>query len=161
VCCVACAQTYAREQGLKKIRKEVKAGLNKLKTRRDYIKELDTVFAAYIRYRDKDKPCICCGKPLGSSPTGGGYDCGHFISRRHLTTRWDENNCHAQRKHCNRYLSGNYQGFREGLIERIGLETVENLEMAKYHDVNISTDWIKAQIAVYKAKIKEVKNEPV
>ena len=42
--------------------------------------------------------------------------------------RFNENNCHAQPKQDNRYLSGNVADYRIGLIKRIGLAPVEALE---------------------------------
>ena len=111
------------ERQLTKERKE------KLKTRNDWIKETQVAFNAFIRERDKDKPCICCGKPLGESQVGGGFDAGHYRSTGsapHL--RFCEDNAHGQTKFCNRYRAGNAVSYRLGLIQRIGLERVEKLE---------------------------------
>lgn len=60
----------------------------------------DRYFSKYIRLRDKDKPCITCGKY-------GDKDCGHFISRRFEATRFDEKNVHGQCIKCNRFEYGN------------------------------------------------------
>jgi len=101
----------------------------KLKRIPDLIREAQTEFNAYIRARDRDKPCICCGQPLELSAVGGGYDCGHYRSTgsaSHL--RFHEDNAHAQRKVCNRYGAGRAVDYRMGLIERIGLDRVEALE---------------------------------
>jgi hypothetical protein len=56
-------------------------------------------------------------------------DAGHYRSvgsAPHL--RFDEKNCHAQKKYCNNYLAGNHVAYRAGLIQRIGLREVELLE---------------------------------
>lgn len=42
--------------------------------------------------------------------------------------RFVENNVHAQRKYCNDYLSGNAVAYRQGLIKRIGVTAVEEIE---------------------------------
>ena len=42
--------------------------------------------------------------------------------------RFVEDNVHGQRKYCNQYLSGNHVEYRKGLIERIGLKRVEQIE---------------------------------
>lgn len=66
------------------------------KTHKD---KLDRVFSEYIRKRDtKDGYfiCISCGRRLPY----GQADCGHYINRRHLATRWDEENCNAQCRKC-------------------------------------------------------------
>ena len=139
-CSYPCAKAWvdARNEKLKAQKAKQEAKLDrqltkerkeKLKTRNDYIKETQVAFNAFIRERDKDKPCICCGKPLGESQVGGGFDAGHYRSvgsSPHL--RFNEDNCHGQRKYCNNWRSGNAVDYRLGLIARIGIERVEALE---------------------------------
>ena len=139
-CSYPCAKAYVdaknakiKEQKAKqeaKIERQLtKERKEKLKTRNDWIKETQVAFNAFIRERDKDKPCICCGKPLGESQVGGGFDCGHYRSTGsapHL--RFCEDNAHGQTKFCNRYRAGNAVDYRLGLIQRIGLERVEAIE---------------------------------
>lgn len=128
VCSPICATRLVKAEKkaktlLDKVRRE------KLKRIPDLIREAQTEFNAYIRSRDRDKPCICCGQPLELSAVGGGYDCGHYRSTgsaSHL--RFNEDNAHAQRKVCNRYGAGRAVDYRMGLIERIGLDRVEALE---------------------------------
>ena len=91
--------------------------------------EAQQAFNAYIRARDADKPCICCGLPLSAGDVGGAFDCGHYRSvgsAQHL--RYDERNAHGQRKQCNRWGAGRAVDYRIGLVARIGLEAVEALE---------------------------------
>jgi len=112
--------SYAREQ---------KAVKESLKTASDYVKEAQTAFNAYIRARDKGKPCISCGCPQGDPVQGGKFDAGHYRSRGsagHL--RFNTINCWAQCVKCNRYLSGNVVEYRKGLVQRVGLERVCQLE---------------------------------
>lgn len=112
------------------IRRADKAKREKLKTRSDYLKEAQAAFNAWVRARDKEKLCICCGQPLAvEALTGGGFDCGHYRSvgsAPHL--RFDERNAHGQRKVCNRWGAGRAVDYRIGLVKRIGLEAVEALE---------------------------------
>ncbi|MCM5682912.1 recombination protein NinG [Schlegelella sp. S2-27] len=136
VCGYDCALTLAQSERAKaekkaavKDRRETKAKLDAMKGVPYWTAEAQKAFNTYVRLRDAGKPCICCAQPLGEGSVGGGYDAGHYRSRGaapHL--RFDERNCHAQRKYCNQYLSGNVVGYRKGLIERIGLEEVEALE---------------------------------
>ena len=140
-------------------RQQTKERKEKLKTRNDYIKETQVAFNAYIRERDKDKPCICCGKPLGESQPGGGFDAGHYRSTGsspHL--RFNEDNCHGQRKFCNNWRSGNAVDYRLGLIARIGLERVEALE-ANNEPAKWSIDELKAIRDYYRKKLKELKTQ--
>ena len=66
----------------------------------DLVKKLDKVFSLYIRLRDAMPSgyvrCISCGqiKPFAD------VDCGHFHSRTHMATRFDEENCNAECRYC-------------------------------------------------------------
>lgn len=138
-------------------RKATREAKEKLKTRSDYIKEAQIAFNAYIRERDKDQPCICCGKPLGFGDVGGAFDCGHYRSvgsAPHL--RFDERNAHAQRKQCNRWGAGRAVDYRLGLIRRIGLEAVEALE-ADQSVRKWTADDLKRIRDEYRAKLKALK----
>jgi hypothetical protein len=60
---------------------------------------------------------------------GGAWDCGHYLSRgAHPEKRFTEDNCARQCKKCNSFGSGMHGDFRKGLIERIGLERVIQVE---------------------------------
>ena len=138
-------------------RKTVKAKLEKLKTARDWTKEAQIAFNAFIRERDKDKPCICCGVSLFSDSIGGQFDCGHYRSvgsAPHL--RFDERNAHGQRKQCNRYGADRAVDYRIGLINRIGSVVVEELE-ADQHQRKYGIEELKAIKATYIAKLKELR----
>ncbi len=67
-------------------------------TRSKKITKLDNVFSEFIRKRDCTPygRCISCGKVI----TYDTADCGHYINRKHMATRYDENNCNAQCRHC-------------------------------------------------------------
>lgn len=121
------------------------------------IAEAQTAFNLFIRTRDRQAgyPCISSGRALDW--TGNAVDAGHYRSRGsapHL--RFDERNCHAQSKQENRYAAGNVLGYRLGLIARLGLEVVEELECdqtpRKY-----TRDQLKAIKSTYTAKARELK----
>jgi len=157
---VVCAQAYAERVREKQERRELRARKEKLKTRSDYMKEAQVAFNAYIRERDKDKPCICCGAPLNAGAVGGGFDAGHYRSvgsAPHL--RFVEANCHGQTKQCNRYGSGRAVDYRLGLIQRIGLAAVESLE-SDQAPKRYTIDDLKAIRAEYKQKLKALKTQP-
>ena len=138
-------------------RKIIKAKLEKLKTARDWTKEAQIAFNAYIRERDKGQLCICCNQPLQSGTVGGDYDCGHYRSvgsAPHL--RFDPRNAHAQRKQCNRWGAGRAVDYRLGLIARLGIEAVESLE-ADQTPRKYTIDELKAIKAHYVAKLKELR----
>lgn len=162
VCSPRCASRLvkARSDAKKaKDRAELRERRRELETIPDLIKAAQKEFNAFIRERDKAKPCICCGKPLGEGDVGGGYDCGHYRSTGsapHL--RFDERNAAAQRKACNRWGAGRAVDYRIGLIQRIGLAEVEALESD-----NGVHRWTREELRAirdtYKAKLKELKKE--
>lgn len=138
---------------------ELRARKEAIKTIPDLIKEAQREFNSFIRARDSEMPCICCGRELGDGEVGGAYDCGHYRSTgsaSHL--RFDERNAHAQRKQCNRYGAGRAVDYRVGLIARIGREAVEALEAD-----NRTHKWTREELiavrATYKAKRKELEKQ--
>lgn len=145
----------------KKERAEDKAKLATYKRRNDYVAEAQKAFNAFIRERDKDQPCICCGR--ATTAVQGlhthGFDCGHYRSTGsapHL--RFDERNAHRQTVFCNRYGGGRAVDYRIGLIARIGLEAVEALE-ADNEPRKYTVDELKQIRATYTAKLKQLKGE--
>jgi hypothetical protein len=164
VCSSVCAHRHSEVQAakvkqvqVKQDRAETAKRKEAIKTRSDYIREAQVAFNAFVRTRDADKPCICCGKPLGTDAIGGGFDCGHYRSigsAPHL--RFNEFNAHGQTKQCNRYGAGRAVDYRIGLINRIGVELVEALEFdntpAKW-----SIEELKAIKATYVTKTKVLK----
>lgn len=156
-CSISCAQEHVRLEKAKKDRQELQKGLQALKTKRDYIKEAQVAFNAWVRYRDflAGYPCISSGRPLDWS--GNAVDAGHYRSvgsAPHL--RFNEDNCHAQSKHDNQWKSGNAVDYRLGLIARIGLERVEALE-SDNRIKRWTIEELKALRDHYRAKLKELK----
>ena len=158
VCSPICASRLVRaENAVKKA--EFKARKEAVKPRGKLIEEAQKAFNAFIRARDAGKPCICCGKEFEPEKHGGSADAGHYLSRGsapHL--RFDENNCFAQRKNCNRPGGTTRQAFRAGVVARIGLEAVEALEA----DTSVkkwTADDLRAIKATYAAKCRELKKE--
>lgn len=149
LCGPACMPTYAEKLEAKRAKEATKAERARTRERKeaiktvpDLIREADQAFCAYIRLRDRlaGHLCISSGRPLDWS--GNSVDAGHFRSRgaaSHL--RYNEDNCHAQSKHDNRYKGGNILPYRANLIARIGLERVEALE-----NDNTPHKWLKEEL---------------
>ena len=154
----------AKRAEAKKARAAAKVERASIRARKEAIKtlpmlkaEAQQAFNAYIRARDADKPCICCGLPLSAGDVGGAFDCGHYRSvgsAQHL--RYDERNAHGQRKQCNRWGAGRAVDYRIGLVARIGVAAVEALESD-----NAPRKWLREELIYirdrYRAKLKELK----
>lgn len=166
VCSPACALAMAKDPKLQKVaakaitkqkRQDLQERREKLKTKGEHLREAQASFNAYIRERDRlaGYPCISSGRPLDWN--GNAVDAGHYRSTGaapHL--RFEENNCHAQSKHDNRYLSGNVTEYRLGLIQRIGLTAVEALE-ADQAPRRYTIEDLQAIKALYRQKLRDLK----
>lgn len=160
VCGPVCASKLVR--GKRKAEKEqTRQRRRALETIPELIRAAQKEFNAYIRERDKDQPCICCGRTTTDKGllTGSRWDAGHFRSTgsaSHL--RFNEDNCHRQLVYCNRHGAGRAVDYRKGLIARIGLHRVEALEsdntVKKW-----TADELRAIRATYRQKLKELKGK--
>ncbi len=113
-----------------------------------YVNKFQSLFNKYIRTRDKDDPCISCGKHRTT------YHAGHYLSvGGHTELRFNEDNVHKQCVYCNVFLSGNLLNYRNGLINKIGLERVLILE-SKHEPNKLTIPDIKELILNYKEKIR-------
>ncbi|OBX09590.1 NinG recombination protein [Gallibacterium salpingitidis] len=159
VCSVECAIKLSKEQARKKrekldkqARKEHRKRLEAIKTRAQWLKDLQKVFNQFIRLRDKNEPCISCGRFHQ-----GQWHAGHYKTVKAMPElRFNEDNCHKQCSVCNNYLSGNLTEYRINLIKKIGVERVAFLERKDHQKVKLTIDEIKALITVYKNKVKEL-----
>ena len=129
----------------------------KIAKKPDYKAKLDKVFSLYIRYRDTMTGgyfrCISCGqvKPFEQA------DCGHYINRQHMATRFDEMNCNAQCRKCNRFNEGNIQGYRRGLVAKYGEQKVLLLESKKNTIKKFYDFEYKELIKYYTLLVKKLK----
>lgn len=131
-----------------------KAQLKKdLMTVQDYVKIAQQVFNKYIRLRDKNKPCISCGAKAGTYT----ITAGHYFPSTNKAVTFNEDNLHGQCWfNCNSSKSGNLAEYRLGLIERIGIERLEQLEIESRNTKKYSIEELKKIIDIYKKKIKEI-----
>lgn len=154
-----------REKALAKLKKEnqekEREAKDKLKSRKLAVKPLSyftkqaqTAFNAFIRERDKDEPCISCGRFHE-----GQYHAGHYrTTGANPELRFDEDNCHKQCAPCNNHLSGNIENYTPRLIEKIGQERFERL--MGFHELpKWKRDDYERIRDHYRAKLKEMKDE--
>lgn len=165
VCSMECAIAYSKRKAEEKRKKQEKsdrlearrrmrARKEALKSRSDWLKEAQKAFNEFIRLRDKDLPCISCGRYHE-----GQYHAGHYRSVGACPElRFNEDNVHKQCSVCNNHKSGNAIEYRINLIRKIGLERVEFLERHDHQPLKLSIDEIKELIKFYKAKCKGLEN---
>ena len=145
VCSLECAQVIgalktARDDKAhaKRKRAELKAAKLAIKPFSFWRVRATKAFNKFIRLRDKDEPCISCGRKefeLEWQP-GGLWDCGHFMSVGHAPElRFEEKNAYKQCKKCNggsgKYAKKNKSvaiSYEENLRAKVGNETVDWLK---------------------------------
>jgi hypothetical protein len=153
VCSIPCAITHGKATQAKKVRQEIRQDREALKTRQDWTYEAQKLFNKYIRMRDKNEPCISCGRHHQ-----GQYHAGHFRTTAAAPQlRFHEDNVHKQCSVCNNHLSANLLEYRKRLIQKIGADRVEQLE----NDSTIKR-WTIEELQeikrIYKNKCKELDN---
>ena len=159
-CAMSCVIEHGKKGAKATTEKRKKETLTKLKadlkTASQWRVEAQAAFNAYVRYRDRDLPCVSCDSVADKD--NGYWDAGHYRSRgaaKHLS--FHQHNCHKQCHKCNRYLTGNVVEYRHKLIDRIGLAKVQALEH--------NNDVVRHDIAylsrikrIFKAKLKQKRN---
>ena len=123
--------------------------MSKKLTRSKLVKKLDSLFSQYIRKKnavDEIASCFTCGK----SDHWKRLQNGHFQSRRHYSTRWDEINCQVQCAGCNVFKYGEQYVFGNKLDQKFGSGTAERLHIKAKQIVKLSDSDLEDLIKRYK-----------
>ena len=119
-------------------------------------KKLDVLFSQYIRRRNADHlgrvKCFTCGVEKHWKE----QQAGHFQSRSHHCTRWDEVNVQVQCVKCNMFRQGEQYKFGLYLDDRFGDGTAEELENRAKTIVKLNRVDYEEAIERYKQKINEL-----
>lgn len=121
----------------------------KKKTRSQVVKLLDKIFSEYIRRRfakNEIAECFTCGKKDHWKK----LQCGHFQSRKHYSTRWDEINCQVQCSGCNVFRYGEQFIFGQKLDAKYGEGTSSELHIKAKNLTKLSTNDLEMLIIHYK-----------
>lgn len=122
----------------------------KKKSRKNLIVALDRVFSKYIRtkyIRDNFVECVTCNRKYPINK----IQAGHFMSRKHYSTRWDEENVFPQCYGCNvmqqgqQYLFSKFidEKFGEGYSDVLLLKSRETVKFADYELDEMIRDYTK------------------
>jgi hypothetical protein len=117
------------------------------------VKELDKWFSLFVRLRDVDAfgnvTCFTCGK---YSNYKVGMQCGHFQSRKHYSTRWNEKNCEVQCVSCNMFNQGEQFKFAIKIDQKHGEGTAMQLEQEARKTVKLMRSDYEVNISYYKQR---------
>ena len=123
-------------------------------------KELDKWFSLYIRLRVANEygyvQCFTCGIVRGYKD---GMQNGHFQSRKHLATRFDEKNCQVQCIKCNMYSQGEQFKFGINLDAKYGEGTAEELECLARTTMKFTRYDYEEQISYYGTLVEKLREE--
>ncbi len=118
-------------------------------TRSKLVKKLDAVFSQYIRLKDsidEIATCITCGKQDHWKKLQNG----HFMSRKHYTTRWDDVNCQVQCAGCNVFRYGEQYKFSKYLDQTYGDGTADALYLKSKETIKLADFELEEMIIKYK-----------
>jgi hypothetical protein len=109
-----------------------------------YLKrKADKLFSVFIRVRDCN--CFTCGRWLDFNSRQNG----HYISRNHLNTRYDEQNCNTQCVSCNVFKKGNMAMYALNLTDKYGAEILRDLDVRKRLSVANTREFLNDIIRRY------------
>ena len=112
---------------------------------------------AYVRNRDKGKPCISCGASWNQD-----FQCGHhYKSETFLTLRFNLDNLHGQCRRCNLHLEGAFDNYALNLPNRIGIERYNKLVELASIDKQFEKVWNVDNLKEVRMLLKENKSYEV
>ena len=122
-------------------------------------KKLDTIFSIYIRIRSADdngnNQCCTCAK----IDNWRNLQCGHFVSRKYLATRFHEANCFPQCVSCNVFRYGEQWKFGQFLDRNFGDGIAEELVILGHSTLKISRAEYEEKISYYKSCVEKLKKK--
>jgi 5-methylcytosine-specific restriction endonuclease McrA len=122
-------------------------------------KELDKWFSLFIRLRNASKDgiveCWTCGKTAHYKK----LHAGHFMSRKHHATRWNEENVQVQCPKCNLFGQGEQYTFGKLIDVRIGEGKSEELQELSRTTVKYMRHEYEDMIKFYKEKVNAIKTD--
>lgn len=113
-------------------------------------KELDKYFSLWVRISNSDEYGMCSCITCGSRKHWKEIQAGHFISRRHTSTRWHEENVKPQCVKCNMFSQGEQFKFAQAL----GMKKANKMQQLSTQTIKYSRYDIEVLIADYKERIK-------
>ena len=122
-------------------------------------KAADAVYSQYIRMSAVDPQtglarCVSCGVEKNYKELQNG----HYETRKTLSLRYDERNCHPQCVGCNVFKKGNYPRYATWMVETYGPDILRELEEEAKILVHDSRSLYEDIISEYKAKVQALQN---
>jgi 5-methylcytosine-specific restriction endonuclease McrA len=143
--------TQARQRQHKQ---ETKTRKDKIKTKTEWLTEAQAAVNAYVRIRDRGKPCVSCGKPDNGTHQ---RHASHYRSVGACSSlRFNLKNVYASCQQCNTSKSGNLLEYRIRLKARYGESLVEWLE-SQNEPKRYETDYLIRLRDVFRKRVNQLK----
>ena len=151
--CKTCATIQSTNKRIEKYEEGIED-----ESRQNLIQDLDTYFSRYIRIKHSNKEgfatCFTSNKVMRWED----LQCGHYISRKHIATRWLDLNCRPQCEFDNCNLSGNLEVFKIRLDEETKGTSDYLLELSR-EVAKPTLDELKHLLIEVKYKLKIVQSK--
>ena len=121
-------------------------------TRSKLVKKLDIIFSKWVRQSNADHAGFCVCVTCGKKEHWKSIQAGHFMSRKHYSTRWDEDNVHPQCVACNVYRAGEQYKYSVA----IGEFTAERLYLKSQELVKFTNYELEEMINDYEERLKDI-----
>jgi hypothetical protein len=113
------------------------------------------VVHAFVRERDKYKPCISCNAEWKDD-----FQCGHFFKAELFETlKYNLHNLNGQCPRCNLFVDGNVQNYALNLPGRIGQENFDALVKLAEVDKHHQKFWTIEKLKEVRNNIKKLKTQ--
>lgn len=122
------------------------------------VEKLDRVFSQYVRKSSADDLGFANCYTCFTRSNWKKMQCGHFISRKHKSTRWDLMNCKIQCVDCNERKGGNLFVYRIHLENEYGKKEVLKLVAQSLTEKKFSKTELQQMIDEYTELNKQFKN---
>lgn len=119
-------------------------------------KMVDHFFSIWIRRRWENSDGLAICVTCGNSKPWQQLQCGHFISRVHLATRWDDRNAAPQCSTCNVLRRGNMAEYALWLSKRYGPHIMQELINVKNLNIKFTRTDLWGLIEEYKRRIADL-----
>jgi hypothetical protein len=120
--------------------------------------KMDKVWSEWVRRKDARGGLATCVTCSAVAPWKN-MQCGHFVSRVHLATRFLEQNTAVQCYSCNVLRSGNYVEYAVWMEANWGWQTIRDLRDLKHTTVKYSRSDYETMIEETKAKLQALDSD--
>ena len=114
---------------------------------------LDRVFSLYVRLRFSDGRGIASCASCGLRSPFKALQCGHFVSRSYLATRWHLENCAPQCVQCNIFKKGNLAAYAAWGVDRYGMDWPARMVSLSKTPTKFSRSDLESMILDYEQRI--------